>query len=613
MLHRSRRNGVLKSLAYKTAVVAIALIGTLFVVTELEQNQLLASEISVFGSAATGIRVRITGDSSANVGSAVYSNLAETRVRFQVDSEQRTFNVDELESVEFCGRSGDDFFENMTRIDMEIDGGSGNDTLIGGSGSDLIHGARGDDVIDGREGNDVITGGLGADDINGGDGNDQIFTNRFLFEPDGANNIIDTGAGLDRIDDVFEFAGTEILLYGESNPKLLIIQGDAADNFVRIVELGDQRIRVESDFMADQFFMPGEVDEIVFKGLDGDDTFINNTHIRSTAEGFDGADQLLGGWGADLLNGGDGDDLLQGRGGPDVLGNVNRFFDVLTSQAPIYQSFFATEGSWWTEDGDDNLIGGAGSDRIRGGNGDDRLIAGTGADFLDGGPGSDFHRTTGGNDIANDSGTSINTFVLNGGTVNTGGRVVVIGSALPERVNLAYTFSGSMIDMGGGNDVFFGTGNAINGTHWINMGYGDDFIILDDQRLGQQGKFTIFGDAGNDIIHLTANGDIDTRINGGSGDDIIVVRRHSADIFGGDGDDEITGGLFADTIYGQGGNDTIYGLQGNDFLAGGDGDDVIFGREGDDELLGQQGDDILDGGEGDDILSGGPGNDEEIQ
>ena len=681
MLHRSKRNGVLKSLAYKTAVVAIALIGTLFVATGLEQNQLLAGDDDVApppipcftGVSLTtnlGVHICISGSSSANnVGSAFYTNLAETRVRFQVGSRQRTFNVEDVTNVNFFGGANDDFFENMTRIEMKISGEAGDDTLIGGSGFDIIDGGDGDDVIVGGGGNDTITGGLGADDIEGGDGDDQIFTNDFLLEPDGANNIVDPGAGLDRIDEAFDFDGPEILLYGEASLKLLIIQGDSADNFVRIIELGDQRIRVESDFMADQFFMPGEVDEILFKGLDGDDTFINNTHIRSTAEGFDGADRLFGGSGSDALNGGHGDDVLQGREGPDALGELNYQITpfprviqnrtVISSQAQLYRQFFETCGSWRDEHGDDNLIGGSGGDKIRGGPGNDRLIGESGPDLTEGGPGDDFHLTSGVNDIAN--GGDGDTFMLNGGTVNANGSFIVIGSALPETVNLIDSFSGSMIDMGGGDDTITSSRSpfgqvVLSGTHFINMGDGDDRITLFTPFEPSTGTLRIFCGAGEDLFSIHANGDVDydTRINGGDGDDGIFFTGYAAVVFGGDGDDVIRGSFLTDTIYGQDGNDqisgsasfdvvggdylyggdgndvivgsrmadTILGQRGNDriigsagddFLSGGLDDDEIFGREGDDELLGQQGDDFLDGGPGNDILSGGPGNDEEIQ
>ena len=65
-------------------------------------------------------------------------------------------------------------------------------------------------------------------------------------------------------------------------------------------------------------------------------------------------------------------------------------------------------------------------------------------------------------------------------------------------------------------------------------------------------------------------------------------------IFGGDGDDRISG-LTAD--------DVLYGKGGNDYLAGGPGKDILDGGEGDDILSGDLGNDLLNGGEGNDTAS----------
>jgi Ca2+-binding RTX toxin-like protein len=74
-------------------------------------------------------------------------------------------------------------------------------------------------------------------------------------------------------------------------------------------------------------------------------------------------------------------------------------------------------------------------------------------------------------------------------------------------------------------------------------------------------------------------------------------------------------------IYGQGGNDTItidnhltidrlvYGGAGNDSISGGNGNGVQFGGDGDDTLSTGNGRDILVGGAGADSLKGGNGDD----
>ncbi|QNH05970.1 hypothetical protein HNQ27_00520 [Pseudomonas sp. B11D7D] len=77
-----------------------------------------------------------------------------------------------------------------------------------------------------------------------------------------------------------------------------------------------------------------------------------------------------------------------------------------------------------------------------------------------------------------------------------------------------------------------------------------------------------------------------------SGDDVITGtdKRHNW-LFGGAGNDKITGNVGADELY------------------GGDGDDQLFGLAGDDQLYGGAGNDLLDGGKGLDIMVGGDGDD----
>src|SRR5262245_12186216 len=77
-------------------------------------------------------------------------------------------------------------------------------------------------------------------------------------------------------------------------------------------------------------------------------------------------------------------------------------------------------------------------------------------------------------------------------------------------------------------------------------------------------------------------------------------------------------------VFGQGGNDTItinetngpmpaanlFGGAGNDTLTGGSGNDMLFGQSGNDTLLGKGGNDLLFGGDDNDTLTGGDGNDQ---
>ena len=66
---------------------------------------------------------------------------------------------------------------------------------------------------------------------------------------------------------------------------------------------------------ADQTFSAREVEQLIFIGFGGDDTFDNGTAIPSRLIGGDGNDTLSGGSGEDIINGGRGDDLLLGGSG----------------------------------------------------------------------------------------------------------------------------------------------------------------------------------------------------------------------------------------------------------------------------------------------------------
>src|SRR5262249_6127708 len=87
-----------------------------------------------------------------------------------------------------------------------------------------------------------------------------------------------------------------------------------------------------------------------------------------------------------------------------------------------------------------------------------------------------------------------------------------------------------------------------------------------------------FGKDGNDILTLDeANGAL-PRANmfGGTGNDVIT---------GGSGGDQIFGQADNDTLLGKGGNDLLFGGAGNDILTGGDADDQMFGEAGNDRMI----------------------------
>jgi Ca2+-binding RTX toxin-like protein len=105
----------------------------------------------------------------------------------------------------------------------------------------------------------------------------------------------------------------------------------------------------------------------------------------------------------------------------------------------------------------------------------------------------------------------------------------------------------------------------------------------------------VFGQAGDDKIEVSeANGAMP------------AVR-----LFGGAGNDTLTGGSGADMLFGQSGNDTLLGKGGNDFLFGGANNDTLTGGDGDDQVFGEAGNDrmIWNPGDDTDLFEGGDGTD----
>lgn len=106
------------------------------------------------------------------------------------------------------------------------------------------------------------------------------------------------------------------------------------------------------------------------------------------------------------------------------------------------------------------------------------------------------------------------------------------------------------------------------------------------------------------------------RILGLGGNDVLAVDDANgpmppANLFGGDGDDILTGSAADDVLDGGPGNDTLMGRGGNDVLIGGPGNDTLIGGPGADQIFGGDGDDqiVWNPGDGSDVVEGEGGQD----
>jgi Ca2+-binding RTX toxin-like protein len=154
----------------------------------------------------------------------------------------------------------------------------------------------------------------------------------------------------------------------------------------------------------------------------------------------------------------------------------------------------------------------------------------------------------------------------------TAGVLTVFGDNLDNNIQISRDAAGTLLVNGGAVAVLGGTPTVAN----------TDLIQA-------------FGLGGNDTITLNeANG---------------AVPR--ANLFGGTGNDTLTGGSGADQLFGQAGNDTLLGRGGVDFLFGGEDNDTLTGGDADDQVFGEAGDDrmVWNPGDDTDLNEGGAGND----
>ena len=530
-----------------------------------------------------------------------------------VNGVESFFNLADVNSISISTIAGDDDIRNNTSIPMDADGGAGADRIFGGSGDDEIFGGGDDDSLFGRDGNDEIIGGSGTDFLFGGNGDDVLT----IANPQAGDDRLFGGAG----DDVLENGGEQF--GGPGNDTLISrLPGARLSGGP-----GDDSISFSLPFFTRQgpAVFGGTGNDLIqdsFSTIFSFGIFSGTAEISNAfVDGGPGADVigdrvdepavLLLPDGALLIAGGATDDSLS------VTTELGMLVARVSNSTTNIEQIFAPEDVnsilLLGMEGDDVLVNSSDMPALfRGGFGDDVCVTNTDNDECR-------NTSDGGNDI----------YLLNGGCVDHRIRqsfesIFVMGSARDEMVELNSWHDGgplteiSQIDLGGGDDYYFGIRNSSTPVI-VRGGSGDDFLqgglAANDEQL--------FGDSGDDVIEGNAGFE---SIFGGAGDDTIaaeligneinrvisgVASRDGSGSFvqGGLGNDVITGGGGADRLLGGAGEDFVRGLDGDDFLAGGIGNDTLLGEEGNDILRGASGNDQLIGGEGEDIIFGGLGDD----
>lgn len=120
-------------------------------------------------------------------------------------------------------------------------------------------------------------------------------------------------------------------------------------------------------------------------------------------------------------------------------------------------------------------------------------------------------------------------------------------------------------------------------------GLGDDTIdVTGSSNTRARTSYSINTGAGDDAVTINEyGGKIAATVYAGDGADTLVAKTVSATtLYGGNGNDSMTGGGGADRLYGELGNDILRGGAGNDTIVGGDGNDILYGGLGNDTLTG---------------------------
>ena len=150
------------------------------------------------------------------------------------------------------------------------------------------------------------------------------------------------------------------------------------------------------------------------------------------------------------------------------------------------------------------------------------------------------------------------------------GTLTVFGDNLDNNITVSRNAAGQILVNGGAVSILGGTPSVANTS-----------------------LIQVFGQGGNDTITLNeANGALPR-----------------ANLFGGNGNDVLTGGSGGDMLFGQAGNDTLLGKGGFDFLFGGADNDALTGGDADDQVFGESGNDrmVWNPGDDTDLNEGGAG------
>jgi len=347
---------------------------------------------------------------------------------------------------------------------------------------------------------DTLNDSTGNDAINSGAGNDVI--NAFR----GGDDLIDAGAGQDKVLESNAAAGNDVISGG-------------ADNDILAGGLGDDRI------YADHVI---SVAEAVAGGNSQDGSGQKGDWLAGEL----GDDTLVGAAGNDVLAGGSGDDLLiGGAGDDDIIGDANwvaATFDwnvtwVSTGQNtherhynPVNETALAgtgadvvyagtSRGNDWTGAGNDIIFGEDGNDGLNGEGGNDIMIGGAGQDGLSGSEGDDI-MAGGIDDDLMGGGPGMDAYICNQGDGHDTiidpdkDNLLIFGEGI-NKDNITLKLGSLLLDLGNGDAVHidgFDQNDVFNSSSVSTFSFADGSTLTLNQLLAR--GFDLNGSNQNDTI-----------------------------------------------------------------------------------------------------------------
>jgi Ca2+-binding RTX toxin-like protein len=529
-----------------------------------------------------------------------------TRVRFdRLDPDPFSLDIGTTEHLVLKTGGGNDSFSatgNLAAlIQLTVDGGTGNDTILGSNAADLLLGGTGNDFIDGQQGNDVAFLGAGND--------------TFQWDPGDGNDTVEGGAGTDTLR-FNASAGAEIFNIAANGGR-----GQVFRNVGNVtMDLNDvERIQLQA---------LGGTDTIIVNDLTGTDLKLVAVDLAGAIPGTgDSAIDAVHVYGSNASNtinvaqaGGlisvtglpaqvtlanaDANDRLHvnGQGGNDKISAATMAVDVVQ----IALDGGAGNDSLTGGLGNDSLIGGDGNDTVIGGNGEDQVDLGSGNDLFVWNPGNGNDKIEGQDGIdtlrfiGSNASEAFNIFA-NGtrATVTRDIGAVVMDLNGVERIEVRALGSDDAVyvnDLTGTGvsavvvDLAATSGGAAADTITDNV-FIEGTLNDDSIKIGSVGsKIVTSGLAAQVTVDHAGKADF-LVLNGGAGNDTIDAAKLPA----GKVTLQLLGGAGADSLIGSAGNDIVSGGAGNDLAFLGAGNDLFVWNPGDgsDTIEGQAGTDTL--------------------